>query len=81
MTRSVATLFLLFLWGLLSPPGYSQTSQSVASLQDLPPEVLAYPEIVLFNGKILTVDEEFSRVEALAIRGSESWPLVMMPGF
>ena len=69
MTRSVLTLFLLFLLELLSPPGYSQASQPVASLQDLPAEVLAYPEIVLFNGKILTVDEEFSMVEALAIRG------------
>ncbi len=55
MTRNVPALFLLFLLGLFSPPGYSQASQSVTSLQDLPAEVLAYPEIVLFNGKILTV--------------------------
>ena len=68
MTRRVPALILLFLLGLLSPAGYSQTSPSAASL-DLPPEVLAYPEIVLFNGKILTVDEEFSRAQALAIRG------------
>ena len=37
--------------------------------QDLPPEVIAYPQTVLFNGKILTVDENFSTAEALAIRG------------
>ncbi len=68
MTKRVPTLFLLLLSGMLSAPGYSQTSQSAASL-DLPPEVLAYPEMVLFNGKILTVDQEFSTAEALAIRG------------
>ena len=68
MTRREPTLFLLLLFGVLSAPGYSQTGQAVASL-DLPPEVLAYPEMVLFNGKILTVDEEFSTAEALAIRG------------
>ena len=68
MTRRKPTLFLLLLFGVLSAPGYSQTGQAVASL-DLPPEVLAYPELVLFNGKILNVDEEFSTAEALAIRG------------
>ena len=41
----------------------------VAQPQDLPPEVLAYPETILFNGKILTVDEQFSTAEAVAIRG------------
>ena len=68
MARRVSTLFLLLLFGVLSVPGYSQTSPSVAAL-DLPPEVLAYPERVLFNGKVLTVDQEFSTAEALAIRG------------
>ena len=67
MTRRVPRLFSLLLLGILSAPGYSQTSPSVASL-DVPPEVLAYPEMILFNGKILTVDEEFSTAEALAIR-------------
>jgi len=67
MKTMVTTIFLLFMVLALSPPGYSQNSP--ASLEDLPSEVLAYPEIVLFNGKILVVDEDFSTAEALAIRG------------
>ena len=39
------------------------------SPETLPPEVIAYPEIVLLSGKILTVDEQFSTDQALAIRG------------
>ncbi|MDA2933630.1 amidohydrolase family protein [Acidobacteria bacterium AH-259-D05] len=66
MQRIVSRLLLLFVVLVLSPLGYSQRSRS---LEDLPPEVLAYPEIILLNGKILTVDEEFSVVEAVAIRG------------
>jgi predicted amidohydrolase YtcJ len=36
--------------------------------QDLPPEVIAYADLVLYNGKILTADEQFTMVEAVAIR-------------
>ena len=36
--------------------------------QQLPAEVIAYADMVLYNGKILTVDERFSVVEAVAIR-------------
>ena len=36
--------------------------------QDLPSEVIAYADMVLYNGKILTVDEAFSIVEAVAVR-------------
>jgi len=67
MKTMVTTMFLLCMVLALSPPGYSQSSP--VSLVDLPPEILAYPEIVLFNGKILVVDEDFSTAEALAIRG------------
>ena len=34
----------------------------------LPPEVVAYADTVLYNGKILTADEQFSIAEAVAIR-------------
>jgi predicted amidohydrolase YtcJ len=37
--------------------------------QDLPPEVIAYPDIVLYGGKVLIVDDRFSVAEAVAIRG------------
>ena len=36
--------------------------------QDVPPEVLAYPNLIAYNGKVLTVDEDFSTVEAFAVR-------------
>ncbi len=36
--------------------------------QDLPREVLAYADLVLYNGKILTADDDFKIVEAVAVR-------------
>src|SRR6185436_15426349 len=33
-----------------------------------PPELIAYPSLVLYNGKILTVDAQFSVAEAVAVR-------------
>ena len=63
MKRSGPVLLLIVVC-VLSGPGYAQTDS-----EDLPPEVLAFPDIVLFNGKILTVDEEFSMAQAVAVRG------------
>ena len=62
-------VYCVVLGVLLSAESPGQTSQPAISLEDLPPEVLAYPELILFNGKILTVDEQFSTQEALAVRG------------
>ena len=36
--------------------------------QDLPAEVIAYADIIFYNGKVLTADEEFTIEEAVAIR-------------
>lgn len=38
------------------------------SQESIPTEVLAYADIVFYNGRILTVDDEFSVAQALAIR-------------
>ena len=35
---------------------------------EVPPEAIHYADTVLYNGKILTADEKFSIVEAVAIR-------------
>ena len=50
----------------------------------LPPEVIAYADVVLYNGKILTADDQFSTAEAVAIRdgkflavGERNWILPM----
>ena len=42
-----------------------------AQQQSVPPEVLAYADMVLYNGQILTVDDDFTIVEAVAIRDGE----------
>jgi len=34
----------------------------------VPPELLAYPNLVVVNGKVLTVDQQFTTAEAVAIR-------------
>jgi len=44
------------------------SAQTVGVAQDYSPEVLAYADIVLVNGKILTVDQNFSIAQALAVR-------------
>lgn len=37
-------------------------------MTDVPPELVSYPETILYDGTILTVDEDFSVVSAVAIR-------------
>ena len=41
---------------------------AAAASAQTPPELLAYPNLVLYNGKILTVDARFSVAEAVALR-------------
>ena len=33
-----------------------------------PPELVSYPTLILFNGKVLTVDDQFTIAEAVAVR-------------
>ena len=39
-----------------------------AQSPNLPPEVIAYADLVFYNGKILTADQDFTVVEAVAVR-------------
>jgi predicted amidohydrolase YtcJ len=41
---------------------------AAAQVQPVPPELLAYPNLVLVNANVLTVDPQFSLAEAVAIR-------------
>ncbi len=41
------------------------------SAQDLPAEVIAYADIIFYNGKVLTTDENFTIEEAAAIRNGK----------
>ncbi|MBI4483618.1 MAG: hypothetical protein HY652_12105 [Acidobacteria bacterium] len=52
-------LFALFCFGRL----FAQSGS-------LPPEVLAYPETILYNGQILTANDDFAVAQAMAIRGN-----------
>ena len=38
------------------------------SAQNLPPEVLAYPDLVFYNGQVLTADDSFTIAQAVAVR-------------
>jgi Predicted metal-dependent hydrolase with the TIM-barrel fold len=41
---------------------------SVASAQNLPPEVMHYADAVFYNGKVATADAQFTMVKAIAVR-------------
>jgi predicted amidohydrolase YtcJ len=43
-------------------------AQPAAPTAPVPPDLLAYPDLVLVNGKILTVDDRFTVAEAVAVR-------------
>lgn len=57
-TTSVASIAVAVLTLVAPTPARAQ----------VPAELLAYPELVLVNGKILTVDPAFTIVEAVAVR-------------
>ncbi|MBI3940379.1 MAG: amidohydrolase family protein [Acidobacteria bacterium] len=44
---------------------------TVVAQQDLPPEILVYPDLILHNGKVMTVDEKFSVAQAVAVLGGK----------
>lgn len=56
-------LFLLSLLSMLCV-----CTLQAQNVQDLPAEVIAYADIVFYNGMILTADEQFTIAEAVAIR-------------
>ena len=69
----------VFLWSiivssivLLAPAG--------AAAQSIPAELVSYPELILHNGKILTVDDAFSIREAVAIRDGRFLKVGNEPG-
>ncbi|MBI3939582.1 MAG: amidohydrolase family protein [Acidobacteria bacterium] len=63
MSRNDKVSFGLILWmGLLA------ILPAALHAQDIAPEVLAYADIILYNGKVLTVDEKFSISQAIAVR-------------
>lgn len=55
------------LWALVLSLGM-MAGVGVAQQAGLPPEVIAYPDLVLYNGKIITADDMSSVVSAVAVR-------------
>jgi hypothetical protein len=55
-------ILALVTWVLLA------TGSGWAQSPDLPQEVIAYADLVVYNGKILTADEQFTVVSAVALR-------------
>ena len=53
---------------LLTVLSLSAESRAQAQQADIPPEVMAWADTVFYNGKIITADEKFSTVEAVAVR-------------
>jgi len=60
--------FALWIWtAAVLLPGVSSRGLE-AQQPSVPSEVLAYPNIIAYNGKVLTVDDAFSTAQALAVR-------------
>ncbi len=55
----------------------SHAWSTMASAQNVPPELIHYPEFVFYNGQVLTADDDqnFTVAEALAVRGSRVFAL------
>jgi len=56
----IHTVLVLVLAWFSAAPGKAQ--------QNLPPELISYPQLILYNGKVLTADDRFTIAEAVAIR-------------
>lgn len=57
----------VFFWSLtVSSIVFGVTTGGTA--QSIPPELVSYPQLILHNGKILTVDDAFSIHQAVAVR-------------
>jgi N-acyl-D-aspartate/D-glutamate deacylase len=39
-----------------------------STAQSVPPELIRYPDLVLYNGNVLTADKNFTVAEAVAVR-------------
>lgn len=53
---------------ILCPLFFLAVLVSQGAAQNLPPELIRYADSILYNGKVLTVDERFSIAQALAGR-------------
>ena len=72
MSWSSQTYLTSWLLAAAVIPGLvGSTTVGRAQQQSPPPEVMAWADIVLYNGKVLTVDDSFTTTEAVAIRDAK----------
>src|SRR3990170_2134239 len=64
--RGSLSLFGLFTIILLIVP--MAKGQTVAELREVLDKLKAYPEVIVFNGKIATMDAKMTTVQAMAVR-------------
>ena len=57
---------MLTVFGLLGLEAYGQTGSDTARKLDL---LKAYPDVIVYNGKIATMDDKMTTVQAMAVRG------------
>lgn len=57
LNRTLLNIAVLFALGAISAPA-----------QQLPPEIIRYADMVLYNGKVITANDNFEIAEAVAIR-------------
>jgi len=51
--------------------GFIAMTPTALRPQTVPPDILHYPQIVFYNGQVLTVDEKFTVAQALAVRDNK----------
>src|SRR5687768_11053321 len=68
LTRILLTPILRGMMRLLLAFAIAVSTVSAVAAQSAPPELVAYPELVLINGQVLTVDAQFAVAEAVAVR-------------
>jgi len=53
---------------------------ALAQAQQVPPELLAYPNLVIVNARVLTVNQQFTVAEAIAMRDGPGAGLSLVEG-
>src|SRR3984893_17628602 len=68
--RSVVKVAIIatFLTSILTRVAAAPVAAQTGGVTQAPTELVSYPDVILTNGKILTVDKDFSIRQALAVR-------------
>ena len=73
--RTKGTLYLLILFSFLTWVGAVPVSRAQSQEMSVLEKVAVYPTLIVYNGKIATMDEDLSFHQAMALRGDHIWRL------